>query len=51
TAGYRFFQKAAAIDHELRLANLERLRELRYGHDDVSVFCAHDPAELAALSG
>jgi len=51
TGGLRFFQKAAAVDHELRLANLERLRELRYGHDDVQVFCAHDPAELAALRG
>ena len=47
--GMRLYQKMIAVDSKQRLANLERLRQLRYEHDDVQVFCAHDPDELRAL--
>ena len=39
-----------AQDNKLRHANQERLRELYAEHtDEVTVFCAHDPGEFAAL--
>jgi glyoxylase-like metal-dependent hydrolase (beta-lactamase superfamily II) len=46
----RIFQTAVAFDNRVRLANLERVQELHAAHgDEVTVFCAHDPSELAAL--
>jgi glyoxylase-like metal-dependent hydrolase (beta-lactamase superfamily II) len=42
------FQRLLASDHAARAANTERLRELAADHgDEVSLFCAHDPHELA----
>ena len=39
-----------AVDNKLRRANPERLQELHAAHaDEVTVFCAHDASELAAL--
>jgi glyoxylase-like metal-dependent hydrolase (beta-lactamase superfamily II) len=50
--GLAFFQTAFAIDNAARLANQQRLRELkREGGGKVRVFCAHDEEELAALRG
>ena len=46
----RIFQTALAHDNKVRLANLERVQELYAAHaDEVTVFCAHDATELAAL--
>lgn len=49
--GLRAFQRLMAVDNAARLHNLARLQELRRDHgDEVTVFCAHDPSEFAALS-
>lgn len=46
--GLRVFQTVLASDNRARLANAERLRELAAVHgDEVSLFCSHDPHELA----
>ena len=46
------FQRLVAIDDRARLQNEQRLRELaRDHHEQVSVFCAHDPAELERFRG
>ena len=51
-AGLRVFQAMVQMDRRSRVANQERLRELRAGHgDEVTVFSAHDAAELDALAG
>ncbi len=48
----RVIQTAFAADNKRRLANLERVQELYAGHrDEVTMFCAHDASELAALQG
>lgn len=50
--GLRGFQRLMAIDNRARLANQDRLRALQVEHsDDVTIFCAHDESELAALRG
>ena len=37
-----------AADNAARTTNQARLRELARGHsDEVRIFCAHDPVELA----
>ncbi|MCX5528833.1 hypothetical protein OG342_39325 [Streptomyces bobili] len=42
-------QVGSEIHHDLRLGTRARLRELLHDHgDEVTVFCAHDPWELAA---
>ncbi len=47
----RAFQGLMATDNRRRLGNQERLRELQRSHrHDVTIFCAHDPSEYAALS-
>lgn len=47
----RAFQVALAVDNKRRLANQERLRELQAAHaDEITIFCAHDPEEYAALA-
>lgn len=47
TALLSLFQKMMQVDGPARLANQERLRQLRAGHDDqVTVFCAHDAVEF-----
>lgn len=44
------FQRLLASDHSARAANTERLRELAAAHgDEVTLFSAHDPHELARL--
>ncbi len=47
----RLFQRRADTDRALREANQERLRVLAAEHgSEVSIFCAHDPVELDALT-
>jgi glyoxylase-like metal-dependent hydrolase (beta-lactamase superfamily II) len=44
------FQRLSAADNAARVANTERLRELAHDHgDEVALFSAHDPQELARL--
>ena len=48
----RAFQTLVAQDDKQRHANQARIRELVAGHgEEITVFCAHDPSELAALDG
>lgn len=53
--GLRAFQGLMQVDALARRHNQERVRELHAAHGgpdgDVTVFCAHDPLELAALAG
>lgn len=49
--GLRVFQSMVQMDGASRMANQLRLRELKQQHQDVTLFCAHDPVELAQLSG
>ena len=50
--GLRLFQRLMAVDDAQRRANQQRLRELHAAHsDEVTIFSAHDPTELAALQG
>ncbi|MEW5853267.1 MAG: MBL fold metallo-hydrolase [Myxococcota bacterium] len=47
-AGLKYFQALVQAERQERLHNQHRLRELVRNHaDDVDVFCAHDPLELA----
>lgn len=47
----RAFQVLMGVDNKRRVANQERLRELQRSHsDEVTIFCAHDASEYAALS-
>ena len=48
---FRITQRVLAQDDRTRLANQERLATLAADHPEVTVFCAHDPGELAALAG
>jgi glyoxylase-like metal-dependent hydrolase (beta-lactamase superfamily II) len=46
-----FFQASEQHDGPARLANRQRLRALKRDHgDEVTVFCAHDPAEFARVA-
>lgn len=52
TPGLRLYQAMMQKDRAARLANQQRLRELRRRHgSEVRVFCAHDPLEYEQLSG
>ena len=52
TPGLRFYQWMMQKDAEARLANQERLRELRRRHGaEVQVCCGHDPTEFERYSG
>lgn len=47
TPGLRFYQTMMEKDRRARLANQERLRQLRRAHAaDVEVFCSHDMVEF-----
>jgi glyoxylase-like metal-dependent hydrolase (beta-lactamase superfamily II) len=41
------FQKIMAIDGAARKSNQSRIRMLAKEHPEITIFCAHDPAELA----
>ena len=50
--GLAAFERLSEFDRSARLGNLERLRELDAKHSDqVTMFCAHDPADLERLGG
>jgi glyoxylase-like metal-dependent hydrolase (beta-lactamase superfamily II) len=52
TPGLRTYQTMMEKDRGARLANQQRLRELRRKHGaQVQVFCGHDPLEYEQLSG
>ena len=46
--GLRIFERTMQMDGPARLASIAALRELNRA-DDVTVFCAHDPAQLAEM--
>ncbi len=48
--GLKLFEGMAEVVKGLRHTNHDRLRELALKHDNVSVFCAHDPVEFEAFS-
>jgi glyoxylase-like metal-dependent hydrolase (beta-lactamase superfamily II) len=49
--GLNVFQSLLQMDGASRKSNQRRLRELKQHHgDEVTLFCAHDPVELAQLS-
>ncbi|MBH1986117.1 MAG: MBL fold metallo-hydrolase [Burkholderiales bacterium] len=49
--GLQLFQKIVQMNGPARMANQRRLRELKQAHGgDVTLFCAHDPVELATLN-
>jgi glyoxylase-like metal-dependent hydrolase (beta-lactamase superfamily II) len=49
--GLRIFQSAVQMNKAARLGNQQRLRALKQAHgDEVTLFCAHDPVELAQLA-
>ena len=45
--GLVLFQKLVAFDEKARVENQGRLRELHRSRDDLEIFSAHDPVELA----
>lgn len=49
--GLRAFERITQIDPAARRASVAALRQLRERYDDVDLFCAHDPAEYAAMRG
>jgi glyoxylase-like metal-dependent hydrolase (beta-lactamase superfamily II) len=51
TPGLALYQTMMQKDRKLRLRNQDRLRELVRNHRDLTVFCAHDMAELERLTG
>lgn len=52
TPGLRLYQTMMEKDRQARLANQERLRQLKRSHaDDVTIFSAHDTLEFERLSG
>jgi glyoxylase-like metal-dependent hydrolase (beta-lactamase superfamily II) len=48
--GLATFERAMEMDGRARRASVAALRELRARHTDVTLFCAHDPAEFDALA-
>lgn len=49
--GLTLFQRFAEIDHEARIWNQERLRNLNRAHGhNVRIFCAHDPVEFERMA-
>jgi glyoxylase-like metal-dependent hydrolase (beta-lactamase superfamily II) len=51
TPGLAAYQRLMETDHELRIRNMERVRQLANDpRAAVRVFCSHDPVELEALT-
>jgi glyoxylase-like metal-dependent hydrolase (beta-lactamase superfamily II) len=50
TPGLRAYQWLMEKDRDARLSNQERLRALRASHEEVDIFCSHDPAEFHRLA-
>jgi glyoxylase-like metal-dependent hydrolase (beta-lactamase superfamily II) len=52
TPGLRLYQTMMDVDRDLRLANQDRLRQLKHTHgSDVTIFCSHDEKELEMMQG
>lgn len=52
TPGLQFYQLMMDKDHEARVWNQQRLRELRRAHSgEVEIFCSHDVVEFERISG
>ena len=51
TPGLRAYQWLMEKDRTARLANQQRLRELRDRHPEVQIVCGHDPAEFERVAG
>ncbi len=52
TPGLRMYQALMEKDRRARLANQQRLRELRRAHGaEVAICCGHDPVEFERLTG
>jgi glyoxylase-like metal-dependent hydrolase (beta-lactamase superfamily II) len=52
TPGLSAYQKLMEADRAKRLANQDRLRELKRNHGgEVTIFCSHDIKELEAMQG
>jgi glyoxylase-like metal-dependent hydrolase (beta-lactamase superfamily II) len=50
TPGLRAYQTLMEVDRDLRLANRDRLRQLKRDHgQDITIFCSHDEKELEAM--
>ncbi len=50
TVGLRLYQRMMEVDRQARLANQERLRNLRRERDGaIELFCSHDATEFASL--
>ena len=49
--GLAGYQRLMEVDRGARLANQAKLRALSLSAPEVRLFCAHDPVELALLSG
>lgn len=47
--GFLAFERLTQIDPAARRASVAALRQLRERYADLDVFCAHDPAEFAAI--
>lgn len=48
--GLRIFEARMRADKQAWQASVESLRALRAAHQDLTMFCAHDPAELEELT-
>jgi glyoxylase-like metal-dependent hydrolase (beta-lactamase superfamily II) len=52
TPGLRMYQTLMEKNRRARLANQQRLRELRHAHGkEVELFCGHDPIEFERITG
>ncbi|HYG31538.1 MAG TPA: MBL fold metallo-hydrolase [Methylophilaceae bacterium] len=52
TPGLQFYQRMMDKDHDARVWNQQRLRDLRRHHaGEVDIFCSHDVVEFEKLSG
>jgi glyoxylase-like metal-dependent hydrolase (beta-lactamase superfamily II) len=49
--GLALYERIMDSDHRARLDNQARLRALKRDEPAIQIFCSHDAAELAALSG
>jgi glyoxylase-like metal-dependent hydrolase (beta-lactamase superfamily II) len=47
--GLAAFERIMQVDAAARRASVAALRQLRERYDDIDMFCAHDPGELAAM--
>ncbi len=51
TPGLRFYQWMMEKQREARLANQQRLRQLKSSHAEIRILCSHDPIEFERVAG